>query len=678
MKEFKPKTLPELLAPAGTPECAIAACDAGADAVYCGLGRFNARARAGNFTMESMGRVIEYLHGEGRKLYLAVNTLVKESELPAAAEMLAEAVALGPDAVIVQDLGVLRMIRKYFPELVIHASTQMGIHNSSGLAEAARLGVRRVILERQVTMGELRRMAAASPVELEVFIHGSLCCSLSGRCLLSAQTGGWSGNRGQCRQLCRRSWHFPGGSGFALSPGDLDGESMLPELIGLGVASLKIEGRLRGPEYVWKTVRAYRLLLDGGDRGEAARLLAATVRRRGTTGFFEGGGGSRLIDPARPGFLGNVVGRVLSSDRDGLHVRATGRIHLGDKYRLYPPDGGESADGFELARLAVSGAPALSARSGDECFMSGRFVAQSGWLLCKTGENGYDFSRRVAALPPARFPVKLKLELTSACWRVSSPALAEVWVKTVDFAPAERAPFAAPTAEAAFREAVPSPWRAGRIDVRVSGSFFVPSSLLKALRREFWGWAAERLDPAPNRSASAGLMRFFKDYEAMTAAKAAAPVPAGAECQMCAFVPEGGLPAERERVKQAYESGIRRFRVNSLHGFDLLREFPGAVAVTEFPLPVANSMAAAELADLGATAAGFDPELDEPARAALREHSPVPLIEPGEPPLLVTRIALPSGRWSDRRGNIYTVDFDPVEKLYRLFSEQPFSVETLH
>ena len=190
----KQSAVPELLAPAGNLETALAAFDAGADAVYGGLAKFNARERAANFSAADLGRLLDYAHSRGRRVYLTFNTLLKESELGEAAEFLAELAKLRPDALIVQDLAVIRLCRSYFPELTLHASTQMGIHNSAGIAAAACRGIARVILERQVTLEELRAMAENSPVELEVFVHGSLCCSLSGRCLLSSALGGWSGN----------------------------------------------------------------------------------------------------------------------------------------------------------------------------------------------------------------------------------------------------------------------------------------------------------------------------------------------------------------------------------------------------------------------------------------------------------------------------------------------------
>ena len=181
--------LPELLAPAGTPASALAAFDAGADAVYAGLSKFNARERGENFDADTMARVIDYAHRNRKKVYVTLNTLIKEMELPELVEMLSCLNEMNPDALLVQDLGVLRIAREYFPGLELHGSTQMGFHNSAGLEVAEKLGLKRVVLERQVTMEELRTIRSKTSLEIEVFIHGALCCSLSGCCLFSSHMG---------------------------------------------------------------------------------------------------------------------------------------------------------------------------------------------------------------------------------------------------------------------------------------------------------------------------------------------------------------------------------------------------------------------------------------------------------------------------------------------------------
>ena len=392
----------ELLAPAGNPECALAAIDAGADAVYCGLGRFNARCRAENFDNGKLGSLIDFMHSKGKKLYLTFNTLLFEDELEAAGEMLSDLVQLAPDALIVHDPGVIEMVKKYFPSLTLHASTQMGIHNSSGVRALADMGIQRVILERQIPLDELEKIVRRSPIEIEVFVHGSLCCSLSGRCLLSAELCGGSGNRGCCKQPCRRSFETAEGELFPLSMRDLNGVAILPELKAMGVASLKIEGRLRGPDYVWKCVRAYRLLLDAPAGkitpallNEAETLLNAASARNEISSFAA----EKMVDSRRIGVFGRPVGTVQNINRKGILAKASAKIHLGDRLRLVPPDGGEGMS-FSLVSMEDRQKRINSLRPGGMAFFPGSFSATPGWLIYKIGENGFDFSRQAAALPP--------------------------------------------------------------------------------------------------------------------------------------------------------------------------------------------------------------------------------------------------------------------------------------
>ena len=219
-----------------------------------------------------MSGVIDYAHERGKKVYIAFNTLVKQSELPEAAQMAADLYELQPDAVIVQDLGIAGMLREYFPGLQVHASTQMGIHNSSGIAVAAELGIKRVILERQITLEELELIMRKTELEVEVFGHGALCCSLSGGCLFSSWLGGWSGNRGRCKQPCRRRYYTDKGNGFFFSPQDMYTLDLIPEFKRLGVSSIKIEGRLRQTRLCRKSNQR---LQDGAGRTGIDRKTVA-------------------------------------------------------------------------------------------------------------------------------------------------------------------------------------------------------------------------------------------------------------------------------------------------------------------------------------------------------------------------------------------------------------------
>ena len=675
--------VPELLAPAGNLETALAAFDAGADAVYGGLAKFNARERAANFSPDELGKLLRYAHGNGRRVYLTFNTLLREEELDEAAEFLAELARLRPDALIVQDLAVVELCRNYFPQLVLHASTQMGIHNSAGVAAAAALGIRRVILERQLTLGELRRIAAASPVELEVFVHGSLCCSLSGRCLLSSALGGWSGNRGKCKQPCRRSYEAGKRRGFLLSPKDLEGVDLLPEFRRLGIASLKIEGRLRGPEYVWKTVHAYRMLLDSPEdpavEEEARQLLRSTATRRPSSGFFRREEWKTLIDSARPGVFGVRVGTVGKVSRSGLSVRTEGRLHLGDRLRLVPPDGGEG-NTFSLISLRFRGADTVRVRAGVECFLPGEFAAAPGFLLYKIGENGFDFSRRASTLPAGRQAVTVTLRCSATRWEGRIDGVDECWQASVDFALAKQRPLDAATVEAAFAAGVPEPWEAAPVHAVVEGAFFVPSSSCRELRRSFWEWAAGRL---AGRELHPEIPAALEKFRALRRNPPKPPesLPLEqdmAELRIPAFLPEGELPKWRERISQAYDAGVRRFRIGGIHGLELLRPFAGVEIIAEFPLPVTNSLAALLLREEGVCAAEPFAELDRRSLSALRTASPLPLLRCSGPvPLLVTRAVLPAGEWRDERGRRYRVEPGAESGVTLLFAvgKTPESVD---
>ncbi len=669
---------PELLAPAGTPETAIAAADAGADAVYCGLGRFNARERAGNFTADSLGRTIEFFHRSRKKVYLTLNTMVMEPELPAFVETVSLLRDLAPDAVIVQDPGVIWLLRELIPELPLHGSTQMGIHNHAGIAAAASMGMRRVILERQVTLPELRKILPASPLEIEVFLHGSLCCSLSGRCYLSGFCGGWSGNRGKCKQLCRRRYADDSGRrGFYLSPGDLSAAEVLPELIRLGVASLKIEGRLRGPEYVWKTVRAYRLLLDDfeDNYAEAMELLRTTTTRELSPAFFADSIPQKLVRPERPGYFGTEVGQILAGNASGMEVKLIRRLHVGDRLRILPPDGGESVTGFELARMTRDRKPATVASAGDKVFLPGHFSVSPGWLLVKTGENGFDFSRQTAALPSRRFPVKLELRLTQENWSATALVAGTKpfrWECKVDFAAAKTHGFQEEEAKNVFLSGAPEPWRPEIAALALEPGFFAPAGEVKALRRKFWAAFKEAV-PAGLADRSAGVLSRFCQLRPQP--RPEVPVfPAEWDTAerfvLPGFIAEADLPLWEKKLADAVRRGVRIAEVRGWHGFPMVKPYPQLKIISGEAFPLANSFGVRLLQELGAHACTIAPELDAEAAEMLRRDSGLPLQERGaeDLPLLVSRLPLHAGTITDARGNHFTVRYDAKEKLSKLYS----------
>ena len=296
----------ELLAPAGSPEALTAAVQAGADAVYLGYGPLNARRNAKNFSQEELAQAVAYCHLRGVKVYLTLNTLLSQRELALAADTGRLASDLGVDAILVQDLGVARLLRETCPDLPLHASTQMTVHNLDGVKACADLGMTRVVLSRELPASEIASLCAQSPVELEVFGHGALCMCYSGQCYLSAVLGGRSGNRGLCAQPCRLAFQWPGEKkpSHPLSLKDLSLAGHLAQLQEMGVACLKIEGRMKRPEYVAIVTGIYAAALREGREptpAELAQLEAAFSRQGFTQGYFQDQKGPAMFGTRKEG-----------------------------------------------------------------------------------------------------------------------------------------------------------------------------------------------------------------------------------------------------------------------------------------------------------------------------------------------------------------------------------------
>ncbi|MCX9012986.1 MAG: DUF3656 domain-containing protein [Candidatus Methanoperedens sp.] len=331
---------PELLAPAGSKEALIAAVENGADAVYSGGTSFSARQYASNFTDEELERAIDYAHMRGVKAYVTVNTLVKDSELEDACKYLQFLCNAGADAVIVQDMGILRLMREQLPELPVHASTQMTLHSVEGVKFLKEMGVKRVVLARELSLEEMRRIKSETAVEIEAFIHGALCFSYSGQCLLSSMIGGRSGNRGYCAQPCRKKYRLSEMEGYLLSPRDLNMSEHIGALVDAGIDSFKIEGRMKRPEYVAGVVRVYRSLIDrylespGSFRvlKEEKHMLRQLFNRGFTTGYFSGNPGSELMSRRYPHNRGTELGRVIDYEprKKMVSVALKAPLRIGD------------------------------------------------------------------------------------------------------------------------------------------------------------------------------------------------------------------------------------------------------------------------------------------------------------------------------------------------------------
>jgi len=339
--------MPEIAAPAGGEEALRAAVENGADAVYLGGKKFGARHYAENFTNEQLEEAVEYAHSKNAKIYVTVNTLIKESEIGELVSYLEFLSSVKADAVIVQDLGALHLIKERFPELRVHASTQMNIHNASGVNFLEEWGVKRAVLARELSLEEIRKISEKTKMELEIFVHGALCFSYSGNCLFSSMLGGRSANRGRCAQACRRRYALIKkidknreearlkNAKYLLSMKDLCCAEILPEIVSSGVKALKIEGRMKRAEYVAVVVGIYRKLLDRIQEGnfyitEDERKELLQIFNREFTHSYLTGERRGMVNPVACDNAGIEIGKVVGKNGNRIRIKLFEDLSSGD------------------------------------------------------------------------------------------------------------------------------------------------------------------------------------------------------------------------------------------------------------------------------------------------------------------------------------------------------------
>ena len=347
----------EVLSPAGDMECLKTAIKAGADAVYFGLNKFNARMKADNISLDNLAQVVEFAHIRGVKLYVTINTLVSNSELTELVGMVGECLKVGVDAFIVQDYGVIFALKRVYPNIVLHGSTQLGVHNVRGARVAKKLGLSRVVLSREVTLEDIRHIRENVDIELEVFVQGAMCVAFSGNCYLSSIKHGASGNRGLCKQLCRLPYTLSNNKskikGYTISPRDNCMIDYLRELCDLGVVSFKIEGRLRRAGYVSVATRTYRNAIDSIINKEPidterskADLKKVFARGEYISGYFQG---NDIIDTNNNSHMGQELGVVVKCDK----FKDIYRLTIDSKHELHKGDGIKCLSGNDVIAFGV-------------------------------------------------------------------------------------------------------------------------------------------------------------------------------------------------------------------------------------------------------------------------------------------------------------------------------------
>jgi putative protease len=521
---------PEVLAPAGDRECLRAAIENGADAVYFGLTDHNARARATNFAIDELAEVMETLHERGVKGYVTLNTLIFPRELDALEPMLRRVALARADAIIVQDLGLLRLSRMLCPDLPVHASTQMTITSAESLRFVAELGAERVILARELSLAEIKRIRTQTQVPLEVFVHGALCVAYSGQCLTSEALGGRSANRGQCAQACRLPYDLIcdgerqelGELKYLLSPQDLAAFDLVPQLVALGVSALKIEGRLKTPEYVANITRHYRAAVDGALHGQPVAFrrpeiddMQLSFSRGFSKGWLNGNNHKVLVMGLSPRKRGLFVGDVMGVKRGRVQVRLQGPLKRGDGIvfdRGAPEEEEQGGRVYEIFRGRESLTGTVSQGVVELAFGRGDVdlaQVQAGHRVWKTDDpeltrrlrrtfTGDHKGRRTAlhidVVARAGEPMRLECRADSG----ARAALAS----SEPLATAERHPLT----EALLREQLGrlghTVYELTSLRAEIAGSPMAPLSVLGALRREMIARLQASLGEAPRPTVS--------------------------------------------------------------------------------------------------------------------------------------------------------------------------------
>ncbi len=489
---------PELLSPAGNMECLYAAVQGGCDAVYLGGHAFGARSFAGNFSDEAIIEAVKYAHLYGVKVYVTVNTLVYENEVDRFMTYIDFLYRNNVDAIIVQDLGMMDLVRKIYPNLEIHASTQMHIHNIEGVKAAQSLGLKRVVLARETDMDTICNIKQNTNIELEIFIHGALCFCYSGQCLMSSMIGGRSGNRGTCTQCCRMPYTLYNNGRkinmdpYVLSPKDLNSLDNIGKLIEIGVDSLKIEGRMKRPEYVYYVTKLYRKAIDQYCDTKHITItdieintLKKLFHRGFTKGFLFHESNSKWINPKRPNHIGIKVGEVICYKKGWVTCKLMCTLHQNDGIRIL---GKQEDKGCILNKIYQNKKLVNSGKTNEEIsfFLKGAF--QKGDALVLTSDfNELLAIQKEIASKPRKVPIDGKLTVKIGCclqYQIYDGFHTVTVRGTIPVTEAKKLPVSKERIYEQFNKLGDTVYRLTNLDFEMDQNVFVPIQELNQIRRQ--------------------------------------------------------------------------------------------------------------------------------------------------------------------------------------------------
>ena len=498
---------PELLSPAGDMECFFAAVENGADAVYFGLKDFSARASADNFAIDDASKAIAYARKRSVKVYIAINTLIKTHELERVVDYLIALDELQPDALIIQDLGLLYLIQSQFPHFYLHASTQMTIHNLAGVKRLERMGFKRVVLSRELSIDEIKNISQNTSMEVEVFVHGALCYSYSGLCFFSSMTGGRSGNRGRCAQPCRMYYKSqPDEGGYLFSMKDLRTLSQIQALMTAGIHSFKIEGRMKSPEYVAVVTHTYRQAIDGKlkDEEAAIHLMNTVFSREAACSYLIKENGQRnsktadigavkpsdMINPSYPANIGSYAGEVIKSGKGYVIIRAGAEIGVRDLLQVFENSAEEPAL-LHVKSIKVDGRRVFGIKAGDIAIVDTERQYKQGariYLLSSQKVKEIFAPKVPKKLATSKMPVDLEIKIRPD--NIEIKGITKHFSFSRDY-PVKLEKGIHRTTEMenikeCFGRLGETPFELAGIHTEISGELFVPLSVLNEIRRDYF------------------------------------------------------------------------------------------------------------------------------------------------------------------------------------------------